>query len=68
MFLQEEKFVETRCKKFGIFVVVLRYKKDSLMLMKAGGKVTSSVDSRVSFTSKPSTFKVDTNFNLEVSG
>ena len=63
---QEQKFVETRIKKFGIFVVVLRYKKDSLMLLKRGAKVTSTVDSRVSFTCKPGTFKVDTNFNLEV--
>ena len=58
--------METRIKKFGTFVVVLRYKKDTLMLLKKGTKVTSAVDSRISFTSRPGAFKVDSNFSLEV--
>ena len=37
------------------------------MLLKKGCKVTSAIDSRVSFTSRPGAFKVDSNISLEVS-
>ncbi|XP_052088034.1 uncharacterized protein LOC127725221 [Mytilus californianus] len=64
--IKELRFVETRTRKFGKYVVVLRLKRDTLTFTKKGNKVFSSVDARVSFTCKPSMFKMNTNFNVEV--
>ncbi|XP_063405167.1 uncharacterized protein LOC134688398 isoform X2 [Mytilus trossulus] len=64
--IKELRFVETRTRKFGTYVVVLRLKRDTLTFTKKGNKVFSSVDARVSFTCKPSMFKMNTNINIEV--
>ncbi|KAK3098637.1 hypothetical protein FSP39_021461 [Pinctada imbricata] len=64
--IRELRFVEIRSRRFGIFAVVLRLKKDVLTLHKKGNKVNSTVDARVSFTCKPGTFKNNVNFSCEV--
>ncbi|XP_045204736.2 titin homolog [Mercenaria mercenaria] len=63
---RELKFVEGRCSKFGTFVVVLRPKKDTLQFQKKGCKLLCSSDSRISFSSRPGTFKQNINAILEV--
>ncbi|KAL3882830.1 hypothetical protein ACJMK2_029134 [Sinanodonta woodiana] len=63
--IKETKFVETRTKSFGLFAVVLRNKRDTLIFNRNGNKVSASSDSRISFTCRPGTFKVNTSFQLE---
>lgn len=65
--LQEMKFVEIRTKRFGVFAVVLRIKKDTLTFLRRGNKVNSSVDARISFTCKPGMVKNNVCFTSEVS-
>jgi hypothetical protein len=64
--LQELRFIEAKTRKFGLFAVVLKLKRDTLTFTKKGNKVFSTVDPRVTFTCKPSMFKINTNFNIEV--
>ncbi|XP_071113807.1 uncharacterized protein [Haliotis cracherodii] len=64
--IKELRFVEARLKRFGTFAVIYKIKKDVLMFTKKGGKVTSSVDSRVTFIAKPMCFRHNANFTLEV--
>ncbi|KAK3580678.1 hypothetical protein CHS0354_017958 [Potamilus streckersoni] len=63
--IKETKLIETRTKSFGLFAVVLRNKRDTLIFNRNGNKVSASSDSRISFTCKPGTFKVNTIFHLE---
>ena len=64
--LQEMKFVEIRTKRFGVFAVVLRIRKDTLTFLRRGNKVNSTVDARISFTCKPGMFKNNVCFTSEV--
>ncbi|XP_046551468.1 uncharacterized protein LOC124261193 [Haliotis rubra] len=64
--IKELRFVEARLKRFGTFAVIYKIKKDTMTFTKKGGKVTSSVDSRVTFTAKQMCFKQNASFNLEV--
>ncbi|XP_041352496.1 uncharacterized protein LOC121370984 [Gigantopelta aegis] len=64
--IKEMRFVETRTTSFGTFVVVYRTKRENLTLPNKGGKMTSSVDSRVSFTCKSVGKKLNTNITVEV--
>lgn len=61
------KFVEIRVKRFGVFAIVLRIKKDTLTFLRRGNKVNSSVDARISFTCKPGMVKHNVCFTSEVS-
>lgn len=61
------KFVEIRVKRFGVFAIVLRIKKDTLTFLRRGNKVNSSVDARISFTCKPGMVKNNVCFTSEVS-
>ncbi|XP_067675669.1 uncharacterized protein [Haliotis asinina] len=64
--IKELRFVEARLKRFGTFAVIYKIKKDTMTFTKKGGKVTSSVDSRVTFTAKQMCFKQNASFTLEV--
>ncbi|XP_062566933.1 death domain-containing protein 1-like, partial [Saccostrea cucullata] len=64
--IRELKFVEIRTRRFGVFAVVLRLKKDTLAFMRRGNKVNSTVDARITFTCKPGTFKNNVCFTSEV--
>lgn len=64
--LQEAKLVECRPTGFGTFAVVHRLKTDYLTITKKGGKVASSVDSRLCIQCRPGAFKFGTNFTLQV--
>jgi hypothetical protein len=47
--LQELRFIEAKTRKFGLFAVVLKLKRDTLTFTKKGNKVFSTVDPRVTF-------------------
>lgn len=64
--MREMKFVEIRVKRFGVFAIVLRIKKDTLTFLRRGNKVNSSVDARISFTCKPGMVKNNVCFTSEV--
>ena len=63
---QELRFTEGRCRGFGTFVVVLTTRKDSMQFVPKGGKVVSSVDSRITISNKPGTFQHVVSATVEV--
>jgi hypothetical protein len=67
--VQEYKFVEVRLDApDATLTVVTRIRRETFAVQKRGGKVNSSVDSRVCFCFKQGTFKTGTEITLEVSG
>lgn len=58
--------MECRPTGFGTLAAVHRLKTDHLTITKKGGKVTSSVDSRLCVQCRPGAFRVNTNFSLQV--
>ena len=50
----------------AMLAVVTRTKREHHTIGKRGGKVASSVDSRVTFTFKQAAFKANTDITLEV--
>ncbi|KAL5009617.1 hypothetical protein ScPMuIL_011922 [Solemya velum] len=64
--IKDMRFVEAKTKSLGFFVVVLRLKKDKFTFNRSGNKITSNSDSRVTVTCKPGTFRVNTNFQIEL--
>ena len=63
---QELKFVQAEIKSFTTLAVVTRYRRDFLQAPKRGGKITSNVDSRVTFTVQQGTFRKTEHFVLQV--
>ncbi len=58
--------MQAEIKTFSNLTVVTRYKRDYLHFSKRGGKVTSNVDARVSFTVDKGTFAKTEHFVLQV--
>lgn len=58
--------MECRPTGLGVFAVVHRLKTDHLTVTKKGGKLTSSVDSRLCLQCRPGAFRVNTNFTVQV--
>lgn len=61
------KFVEIRVKCFGVFVIVLRIKKDILIFLWRGNKVNFLVDVCIFFMCKLGMVKNNVCFISEVS-
>ena len=53
---QEIRFAQTEIRRFTKLAVVSRFKKDTIKLKKKGGKSTSKVDPRVTFTTTSGQF------------
>ena len=64
--MQDVKFVQAEVTQFTDLTVVSRYKRDFLVMPKKGGKISSSVDSRVTFVAERGMFKKPENFVLQV--
>ena len=67
--MQEYKFVEARLPSTECtLAVVTRFRREEVTIYRRGGKVTATVDPRICFTFKQSTFKQNTKITYEVSG
>ncbi|ELU09375.1 hypothetical protein CAPTEDRAFT_221873 [Capitella teleta] len=65
--MKEYKFVEVRLPNpNATLTVVTRTRRETFTIQKRGGKVNSSVDSRVCFSFKQSTFRTSSDITLEV--
>ncbi|KAK2154993.1 hypothetical protein LSH36_251g00013 [Paralvinella palmiformis] len=60
------KFVQAEVQMFTSLCVVTRYKRDFLHLTKRGGKISSNVDPRVTFSVERGAFKKTENFVLQL--
>lgn len=60
------KFVQAEVSEFTSIAVVTRFKRDYLHMQKKGGKISSSVDARVTFTAEKGTFKKTENFVMQL--
>jgi len=58
--------VECRPTGFGTFAVVFTLRNEKFSFAKKGGKITSSVDSRIVIAARPGAFRVATNFTMRV--
>ncbi|KAI0236758.1 hypothetical protein LSAT2_012703 [Lamellibrachia satsuma] len=53
------KFAQAEMKELTNLAVITRPKRDSLRLSNRGGKVTSSLDNKITFSTEPNTFEHD---------
>ena len=64
---QEYKFAEVRLFDVDVtLAVVTRTRREQFVVGKRGGKFTSSVDQRILFAIKPTTFKSNTEISIDV--
>ena len=64
---QDLKFVQAAIRKYTRLAVISQYKRDYAHFSRRGGRVTSSVDSRVTFTAPPNAFKKSEQIVVQVS-
>lgn len=60
------KFLQIELKETGIYAVVASLKRDRLVFTKRGGKVTSTLDSRLTFSCNPNTFRENEHFTVAI--
>ncbi|XP_050392130.1 uncharacterized protein LOC126810860 [Patella vulgata] len=64
--IKDVRFVEARGMEFGLFAVVYRLKRENFTFTKKGGKLSSTVDTRFTMTTKPGAFRYNVGITTEI--